>query len=62
MKKGSLAFFSGRFLHKSDPNNSSKSRYAYTWHLKDANSQWSKDNWLQREAFPNFQFDYELEK
>ena len=35
MEKGSLAIFTGRFLHKSNHNNSQNSRYAYTWHLMD---------------------------
>ena len=54
MKKGSLAVFFGKFLHKSTPNTSSKSRYAYTWHLTDESSKWSEANWLQRKEFPKF--------
>lgn len=41
MKKGSLAIFTGKFLHKSELNTSDKSRYAYTWHLMDESSKWS---------------------
>lgn len=52
MEKGSLAIFTGKFLHKSDANTSNKSRYAYTWHLRDKHTAWSKYNWLQRQQFP----------
>jgi ectoine hydroxylase-related dioxygenase (phytanoyl-CoA dioxygenase family) len=41
MEKGSLAIFTGKFLHKSEQNTSSLSRYAYTWHLMDESSKWS---------------------
>jgi phytanoyl-CoA hydroxylase len=54
MEKGSLAIFTGKFLHKSEQNHSNVSRYAYTWHLMDESSKWSHENWLQREAFPKF--------
>lgn len=59
MKRGSLVFFHGKFLHKSNANSSSESRYAYTWHLKDGNTKWSSENWLQRKKFPDFKFIYE---
>jgi phytanoyl-CoA hydroxylase len=55
MEKGSLAVFTGRFLHKSGDNTSEVSRYAYTWHLMDSSSKWSPHNWLQRPSFPKFQ-------
>jgi phytanoyl-CoA hydroxylase len=42
MKRGSLAVFPGRFLHKSLANTSPHSRYAYTWHLKKNSTEWSK--------------------
>jgi phytanoyl-CoA hydroxylase len=54
MQRGSLAIFTGKFLHKSNDNESKVSRYAYTWHLMDSRSQWSPDNWLQRPHFPKF--------
>lgn len=41
MEAGSLAVFTGRFLHKSKDNLSDESRYAYTWHLMDSSSKWS---------------------
>lgn len=48
MKRGDLAIFAGRFLHKSDDNVSNKSRYAYTWHCFESDSKWSKANWIQK--------------
>ena len=54
MKRGDLAIFSGRFIHRSNANTSERSRYAYTWHMRDNNTKWSAENWLQREAFPKF--------
>lgn len=54
MEAGSIAVFTGRFLHKSHNNTSDRSRYAYSWHLIDSNSKWSPDNWLQRPSFPKF--------
>jgi len=42
MKRGSLAVFTSRFLHMSYENTSDISRYAYTWHLMDEKSKWSK--------------------
>lgn len=56
MEKGSLAIFTGRFLHKSLENSSKNCRYAYTWHLKDGRTGWSSENWLQREKFPDLPF------
>ncbi len=54
MKKGDLAFFSGKFIHRSNENISLLSRYAYTWHLRDNKTKWSSENWLQRKDFPKF--------
>jgi phytanoyl-CoA hydroxylase len=54
MKRGDLAIFSGRFVHRSNANTSENSRYAYTWHMRDNNTKWSADNWLQRQSFPKF--------
>jgi phytanoyl-CoA hydroxylase len=54
MEKGSLAIFTGKFLHRSYNNESEVSRYAYTWHLMDGSSKWSEHNWLQRPAFAEF--------
>lgn len=54
MEKGSLAIFTGKFLHMSEENTSEHSRYAYTWHLMDKRSKWSDENWLQRDEFPDF--------
>ena len=61
MKRGSLVIFPGHFVHKSYPNTSDKSRFAYTWHLYDCGkSKWSKDNWLQRPEFPKFEKKYHI--
>ena len=54
MKRGDLAIFSGRFVHRSNANTSESSRYAYTWHMRDERTKWSPENWLQRQAFPKF--------
>nr|CAD7392645.1 unnamed protein product [Timema cristinae] len=47
----------GLVVHRSDPNKSSKSRHAYTFHVIDSkNATYSSDNWLQLkpgESFPS---------
>nr|CAD7399715.1 unnamed protein product [Timema poppensis] len=47
----------GLVVHRSDPNKSSKSRHAYTFHVIDSkNVTYSPDNWLQLkpgESFPS---------
>lgn len=51
MQAGSLIVFHGKLVHGSGPNISDKSRKAYTFHLISGESEYSKDNWLQREQF-----------
>ncbi|XP_014289708.1 phytanoyl-CoA dioxygenase domain-containing protein 1 [Halyomorpha halys] len=46
-KKGSCVVIHGNVVHKSDPNKSSKSRHAYTFHIMDVSSKYSPENWLQ---------------
>ena len=47
-KKGSLVLIHGRVLHKSEPNTSSLSRHAYSFHVYDAvGTKYSLLNWLQ---------------
>ncbi|KAK9499628.1 hypothetical protein O3M35_002640 [Rhynocoris fuscipes] len=45
--KGSCVVIHGNVVHKSEANKSSKSRHAYTFHIMDATSKYSPDNWLQ---------------
>jgi phytanoyl-CoA hydroxylase len=55
--KGSLVLIDGMVVHKSEPNTSTKSRHAYTFHVADAHeTKWSELNWLQPTStyqFPN---------
>lgn len=55
MKKGSLLLLHGNVVHKSNENKSKNSRHAYTFHIIDSNSKWSKENWLQLDEGQNFQ-------
>jgi phytanoyl-CoA hydroxylase len=50
VKKGTLILLHGLLPHLSFANTSSKSRHAYTLHIIDGNSQYAKENWLQRPA------------
>lgn len=50
VKKGCLVILHGNIVHKSDENKSNISRHAYTFHVIDAQSKWSEENWLQ---YPN---------
>ncbi|XP_012934983.1 phytanoyl-CoA dioxygenase domain-containing protein 1 [Aplysia californica] len=48
MKAGSLALIHGEVVHKSEPNLSTRSRHAYTFHMFDAfGVEYSNQNWLQ---------------
>lgn len=48
VKKGSLVLIHGLVLHRSGPNLSDKSRYAYTFHIMETeNVKYSPENWLQ---------------
>ena len=50
---GSLVCFHGLLPHYSAPNRSPVSRHAYTLHATDARSDYSPQNWIQRDAgFP----------
>ncbi len=49
-KAGSLVLIHGSVVHMSDANRSDKPRHAYTFHMVEKNSTWSKDNWLQRDT------------
>lgn len=51
MPAGSLIVFPGHLVHKSAANLSDTSRNAYTFHVTSADSEYPKDNWLQREKF-----------
>ncbi len=52
-KAGSLVCFHGLLPHYSAPNRSPISRHAYTLHVTDANTVYSPQNWIQRDAaFP----------
>lgn len=45
---GTLVVFNGRAPHLSGPNNSDRSRHAYTLHAIDRSCHYPDDNWLQR--------------
>ncbi|KAJ5884836.1 Phytanoyl-CoA dioxygenase domain-containing protein 1 [Penicillium taxi] len=49
VKAGSLVLIHGNVLHKSEKNTSSRSRYAYTFHVIEGGEGWEYDerNWLQ---------------
>ena len=49
-RAGTLVIFDGRAPHLSGPNQSDKSRHAYTLHVIDKNSHYPTENWLQRSA------------
>ncbi|MES2298007.1 MAG: phytanoyl-CoA dioxygenase family protein [Pseudomonadota bacterium] len=52
-KAGSLVCFHGLLPHYSAPNRSSVSRHAYTLHATCASTEYSPQNWIQRDvAFP----------
>ena len=52
-KAGSLVCFHGLLPHYSAPNRSLLSRHAYTLHATDGRTEYSKQNWIQRDAaFP----------
>jgi len=48
VKKGTLVLLHGRLPHYSRENTSSKSRHAYTLHVIDGDTEYPKENWLQR--------------
>ena len=47
-KTGTLVIFDGRSPHMSGPNQSDKSRCAYTLHVIDKSCEYPAENWLQR--------------
>ena len=52
VKKGTLILLHGRLPHYSCENKSDKSRHAYSLHVIDGKTSYSKDNWLQRPLLP----------
>jgi phytanoyl-CoA hydroxylase len=57
-KAGSLVCFHGLLPHYSAPNRSPVSRHAYTLHATDGRTEYSTQNWIQRDAaFPVRGFD-----
>jgi phytanoyl-CoA hydroxylase len=52
-KAGALVCFHGLLPHYSAPNRSKVSRHAYTLHVTDGRTEYSPQNWIQRDAsFP----------
>jgi phytanoyl-CoA hydroxylase len=52
-KAGSLVCFHGLLPHYSAPNRSPVSRHAFTLHATDGRTEYSRQNWIQRDAkFP----------
>jgi len=54
VNKGDLVLLHGSTVHKSEKNISEFPRDVYTFHIIDANSQWSSENWLQYEQNDTF--------
>ena len=52
VEKGSLVLLHGRLPHYSCENKSNKSRHAYSLHIIEGNSEYPKENWLQRPSLP----------
>lgn len=51
VKKGTLVIIHGEVVHKSEKNESDRSRNIYAFHVYDAGtSEWSGENWLQPTA------------
>jgi len=48
---GSLVLLHGSIVHKSKANNSILPRDVYTFHVIDANTKWSNENWIQNKEF-----------
>ena len=48
VKKGAVIVLHSRLPHMSFENRSSQSRHAYTLHCIEKNSEYAKNNWLQR--------------
>jgi phytanoyl-CoA hydroxylase len=46
--EGTLVVLHGLLPHRSGPNLSARSRFAYALHLVDRAARWSPDNWLKR--------------
>ncbi|KAH0564895.1 hypothetical protein GP486_001711 [Trichoglossum hirsutum] len=47
VKAGTLVLIHGNLLHKSEANTSKKSRFIYTFHVIEGQSDYDKRNWLQ---------------
>lgn len=47
VKAGTLVLIHGSVIHKSAPNYSKDSRYIYTFHVIEGNTNYPADNWLQ---------------
>lgn len=48
--RGTLILLDGLLPHRSGPNDSDKSRHAYTLHVIDGTAEYPDDNWLRRDA------------
>ncbi len=56
--KGALIVIHGSLVHMSQHNSSNLSRHAYTFHMIEAHSTYSSENWLQLpkgKSFRSFQ-------
>jgi phytanoyl-CoA hydroxylase len=47
VKAGTLVLIHGNILHRSEKNNSDKSRFIYTFHVIEGDQTYDKKNWLQ---------------
>lgn len=60
--KGSLVLIHGQVVHRSEPNKSTHSRPAYTFHVIETdNTEYSSQNWLQAPADKPFPVLYTKE-
>ncbi len=54
VKAGSVVIFHDHMPHFSSENKSPDSRHAFTMHVAEKSSHWSRKNWLQRHALDDF--------
>lgn len=55
VEKGSMIIIHGLVVHQSEWNRSTKSRFAYTFHVMESeNVKYSPENWLQLSEGENF--------
>ncbi|ELT91970.1 hypothetical protein CAPTEDRAFT_183693 [Capitella teleta] len=62
VKKGDMILIDGLVIHRSEKNESEKSRHIYTFHIYDhAAAQWSDKNWMQPTEAKTFTHVYDVQ-